>query len=103
MNKRPGNQFAFIHRINVNRDIYRSQEIGDPVVVPYAIGQGTVEFTAIAPATPEIMQFLSQRIHSNNPRLPLYTEEWTCLYCGSPQPLPRVSCQECGAPRSWMI
>lgn len=63
----------------------------------------TVELTATAPATPEILGAISQWMKNGSGDLPIWAEEWMCLYCGSPQPLPLTHCKKCGAPRNWIL
>jgi len=62
-----------------------------------------ITFEAQAPATPEIIDAVMGWARNPNGKLPIYSEEWMCLYCGSPQPLPLTHCEKCGAPRNWLI
>ena len=64
---------------------------------------GSIELTISAPATAEIVDAVSRWAKNGNGRLPIWAEEWMCLYCGSPQPLPLTHCGKCGAPRSWIL
>ncbi len=64
---------------------------------------GTVRFEGQAPATPEIIQAIMKWARNGRGRIPDWKEEWMCLYCGTPQPLPNPKCEDCGAPRNWLI
>lgn len=62
-----------------------------------------LEFKGIAPATPQILSVMSRWMNNPNPKFPIFAEEWMCLYCASPNPLPLTHCEKCGAPRNWII
>jgi hypothetical protein len=64
---------------------------------------GTVEFTGVAPATPEVLEAINRWAKNGKGRLPNWKEEWMCLYCGTPQSLLNRKCDDCGAPRNWLI
>ncbi len=38
-----------------------------------------------------------------NKRLPIWHQEWICLYCGSAQPVTSQSCRNCGGARNWVL
>ena len=99
--KKTGNQWAYLTNYSVNQEYVELQAWGDkyPNHLPT---NTTVQFTGLAPATPEILRAI-QRWMDKPPQFPFYAEEWMCLYCGSPNPLPKTHCEKCGAPRNWLI
>jgi len=64
-----------------------------------------VRFSGIALGTPEVLNAMQGWL--GQPwafsQLPLRQEEWICLYCGAVQDIARVKCENCGAPRSWLL
>jgi len=36
-------------------------------------------------------------------RIPQYAAEWLCVFCGSPQPMIRTHCSQCGGARDWVV
>lgn len=66
-------------------------------------GRPMLNFSGLAPATPEILRVMQKWMHRPDPKFPIYQEEWMCLYCGSPNELPERHCTQCGAPRNWFI
>jgi hypothetical protein len=68
----------------------------------YLPGLGEIEFSGIAPATPQVMELL-KRWMTDGIHQPAFVREWSCLYCTSPNPLPETHCSRCGAPRNWLL
>ena len=62
---------------------------------------GSVEFTVSAPYRKEIIDTLYR--FAKNGRLPIWAEEWVCLYCASPNELSLTHCSQCGGPRNWIL
>ncbi len=96
-----GNQWAYLTDVNIHRDFIDVQAWGESQSTKIA-GLSQIEFRGIAPATPEILKAM-HRWMDKPPQFPFYQEEWMCLYCGSPVPLPDRHCTQCGAPRNWLI
>ena len=97
-----GNQWALLTNIEVNHNWIdtRSCHENEP---QYIQGAGEIRFSGIAPATPQILDAMKRWMYKDNPQFPIYQDEWMCLYCGSPNPLPERHCSQCGAPRNWLI
>ena len=81
-----GNQWAILKNMSVD----------------YTGFKPMIDFNGLAPATPEILRAV-KRWMDRPPQFPFWAEEWQCLYCGSPVPLPETHCVNCGAPRNWLI
>ena len=98
----PGNQWALLTEFEISHDYI--DVYGDADLSPHYIrGAGQIRFSGIAPATPYIMAAMEKWMRSDRPQFPIYAEEWLCLYCGTPNPLPKTCCSQCGAPRNWLI
>lgn len=65
----------------------------------YLGGETILEFSGIAECTPEMYAAMRKWLGEGK-RLPNFSIEWMCLYCGTPQSYSRVNCSQCGAPRS---
>jgi len=92
MDEKFGNQWAYLTQYSVNTDIISLSRFGDTLIT----------FEGMAPATPQILKHMRRWLQQGKP-LPIYQEEWLCLYCGSPNPLPDRHCSQCGAPRNWLL
>lgn len=79
------NRWGYITNVNMERDY---------------TGIVKLDFNGVAIGTFETMRRIRHMMYSG---LSLWVDEWMCLYCGSPQALPRTHCEKCGAPRSWVI
>ena len=103
MNKNEhGNQWATITNVRTEYPVMDMSSMGDGFKT-VARGPGLIKFEGVAPATPEILRAMMGWIRNDHPVFPIYTAEWMCLYCGSPNKLPETHCAKCGAPRNWLI
>ena len=101
MTDKKGNQWAYLKEFKIETPIPSFESwYGENVTFVSAMPQ--IEFTGLAPATPEILAAI-QKWMKDPGGLPFYQDEWMCLYCGSPNPLPERHCSQCGAPRNWLI
>ena len=110
MNKFQINQWGWITNVSIAHnppEMIRAPDLRRPGrwvdIGEIGGGIGTVEFTGNAPATPEIIEAILRWAKNGSPQFPNWKEEWMCLYCGTPQPLPNRNCDKCGAPRNWLI
>jgi hypothetical protein len=102
MKKSQGNQWALLTKFEVNRDIVQDYDYLD-YQHQFIQGAGEIRFSGIAPATPQILKAMKKWMYNGIPQFPIYADEWMCLYCGSPNPLPKTHCSQCAAPRNWLI
>ena len=102
MNEKLGNQWAFLTNFSVDTEQIRMEEFGNPQASYYIPSLSKIHFEGIAPATPQILIHMMRWMKQDKP-LPIFQEEWLCLYCGSPNPLPDRHCLQCGAPRNWLL
>lgn len=101
--KFPINRWGYVTSFSLNQDFIEAPHpsIYDEFIQMARLG--TLEMTVSAPATQEIVNAAMRWAKNQNARIPIWTEEWLCLYCGSPQPLPLTHCSRCGAPRNWIL
>lgn len=97
-----GNQWALLTNFEVNHNFIDVRSYSD-YQPQYIQGAGEIRFSGIAPATPQILEVMKKWMYNDRPQFPIYADEWMCLYCGSPNPLPKTHCSQCGAPRNWLI
>lgn len=96
-----GNQWAYINNFTISRNPTRVDSFSG---ASYQIaGLSTVEFSGIAPLTPQIMDAMKRWMNNPSPELPTRVEEWLCLYCGGVNRLESLKCYHCNAVRSWLI
>ena len=98
------NQFAWITEVKQQMP-YMQEIYSDSSYRPigmYPPGNGHIEFTGMMPMNEQTLRAVSKWCMAGN-HMPIYTEEWLCLYCGSARPLPETNCKNCGAPRSWAL
>ena len=95
------NQWGYLTRLDIDIPRIDVTSFSDPNFVSVA-GPGRVRFSGEAPATDAITTLLQEWMR-NGIRTPIWTPEWRCLYCGSPQKLDRTHCEKCGGPRSWIL
>lgn len=100
--KTQGNRWGVLTDFSVQANNIDVTAFGD-VGRSYVSGLGEIKFSGVAPATPEILKVISSWMYNGSPQFPIYAEEWMCLYCASPNPLPATHCNKCGAPRNWLI
>ena len=99
-----GNQWALLKSFQVDTDYVEITPWGqyNREMIPTT---SSVSFEGVAPATEQILHALG--IWMRNPmelaELPAIRSEWLCLYCGAAQKVERVKCENCGAPRSWLL
>jgi len=80
------NMFGFITEMNV------TYEPGDV---------GYIEFHGMASGSPHLDAMIANMYRGTD--FPYYSPEFMCLHCGSPQPIDRTHCAQCGAPRSFIL
>ena len=80
------NMFGFITSINTTFDP------GDV---------GYIEFEGTASGSLYFGDMISNMLRGTD--FPYYRPEFLCLHCGSPQPIDRTHCAQCGAPRSFIL
>ena len=62
---------------------------------------GYIEFEGIGSGSPYLGDMISNMFRGMD--FPYYNPEFLCLHCGSPQPVSRTHCAQCGAPRSFIL
>ena len=62
---------------------------------------GFIEFEGEASGSEYLDDMISMMLQGN--KFPYYKSEFLCLHCGSPQPVTRTHCKQCGAPRSFIL
>lgn len=97
-----GNQWAALTEVTVENNMIDVSSHGESYP-SFIQGVGNIRFSGIAPATPQILEVMKKWMYRENPSFPFYADEWMCLYCTSPNPLPKTHCSQCGAPRNWLI
>ena len=60
-----------------------------------------IEFDGVASGSEFLEDMISHMLHGSS--FPYYNQEFLCLHCGSPQPIERTHCKQCGSPRSFII
>lgn len=103
MSEKRGNQWAYLESFSYNADANPVYSWGSNAPVGFVANPGLIRFEGIAPATPQILDAMQRWMNNRGGRFPLYAGEWMCLYCGSPNELPKTHCTQCGAPRNWLI
>ena len=99
----PFNLWGYVHSFTIENfpiSMPSRERYGD---FEFIADVGTIDLSISAPATPQILKAITRWARNGRARLPIWTEEWLCLYCGSPNPLPITHCDQCGAPRSWIL
>ena len=60
-----------------------------------------IEFKGMASGSPYLDDMIANMCRGMD--FPYYSPEFMCLHCGSPQPIDRTHCAQCGAPRSFIL
>lgn len=116
VNAVPGADFR-ITRLDMSEEIPREQErissgsaytytwspynYGASAILQPA-GRMTVKMEAVAHCDRTTADALWVWFRENK-KLPIWHQEWICLYCGSAQPVHKTSCKNCGAARDWVV
>lgn len=102
--KKPlGNQWALLTGYKVDLPWVDVQQLSGPP--EYALGVVQVRFSGIAIATTKVLTAMQTWLDKPSAmvELPVRREEWLCLYCGEPQSISLARCENCGAPRTWLL
>lgn len=118
VNAIPGADFR-ITRLDISEEIPWQQTSSVPITTgsasivgfPYYAGGSSIMFpagrmTVKMEATAHCDQVTADALwvwFKENKKLPLWHQEWICLYCGSAQPVHVTSCKNCGGQRNWVV
>ena len=98
-----GNRWGAISSYTIRHENIPIQTYGD--ASPFFVrGLSTIEFTGIAPATPEtIAAIAGWGMDFSGDSFPIRQREWLCLYCGGANGLDGLKCIHCNAVRNWLL
>lgn len=94
------NRFGYVTDISINNNTIDAVTFdGARTFIPT---YQEIRFSGVAVGNQHTLKLLERLMHEGL-TYPVYEPEFMCLFCGSPQPISRTHCKQCGAPRSFII